>query len=216
MRKAPEQKPEAGAKRRRKFAGVLPFKNELVLPLCGAEAYRTFLSARFLKHFIAVGKIILVAGTPASGKTSFGDYLRDKKHYLHVDIEEFDGSYLHSIWLAAVKLKEMSLFLNTLKERSHNAILSWGFHLDDLQIVADLKRAGVKLWWFEADEARARERFTARGGVSLDVFEAQMKRIKSSRAKIEELFRPNIVKTLRPDNGTMTFREIFEALRNGR
>ena len=163
-----------------------------------------------------MGKIILVAGTPASGKTSFGDYLRDKKHYLHVDIEEFDGSYLHSIWLAAVKLKEMSLFLNTLKERSHNAILSWGFHLDDLQIVADLKRAGVKLWWFEADEARARERFTARGGVSLDVFEAQMKRIKSSRAKIEELFRPNIVKTLRPDNGTMTFREIFEALRNGR
>ena len=100
-----------------------------------------------------MGKIILVAGTPASGKTSFGDYLRDKKHYLHVDIEEFDGSYLHSIWLAAVKLKEMSLFLNTLNERSHNTILTWGFHLDDLQIVADLKRAGVKLWWFEADEA---------------------------------------------------------------
>lgn len=163
-----------------------------------------------------MGKIILVAGTPASGKTSFGDYLRDKKHFLHVDIEEFDGSYLHSVWLAAVKLKEMSLFLNTLKERAHNAVLSWGFHLDDLQVVADLKRAGARIWWFEADEARARERFIARGAVSIDVFDAQMKRIKNNRAKIEELFQPNILTTLRPDNSRMTFREIFDAVRNGR
>jgi hypothetical protein len=163
-----------------------------------------------------VGKIILVAGTPASGKTSFGDYLRDKKHFLHVDMEAFDGSYLHSVWPAAVKLKEMSLFLNTLKERTHNAVLSWGFHLDDLQIVADLKRAGVRIWWFEADEARAREKFIARGAVSIDVFEAQMKRIKNNRAKIEELFQPNILTTLRPDNSRMTFPEIFDAVRNGR
>ena len=163
-----------------------------------------------------MGKIILVAGTPASGKTSFGDYLRDKKHFLHIDIEEFDGSYLHSVWLAAVKLKEMSLFLNTIKERSHNAVLSWGFHLDDLNIVADLKRAGVRVWWFEADEARAREKFIARGNGSLDVFEAQMKRIKSNRARIEELFQPNMLTTLRPDNSRMAFREIFDAMRNGR
>jgi hypothetical protein len=163
-----------------------------------------------------VGKIILVAGTPASGKTSFGDYLRDKKHFLHVDIEEFDGSYLHSVWVAALRLKELSLFLNTLKERTPNAVLSWGFHLDDLQIASDLKRAGVRLWWFEADEARARERFIARAGVSLDVFDAQMKRIKNNRGKIEELFQPNILTTLRSDNSSMTFREIFDAVRNGR
>jgi hypothetical protein len=163
-----------------------------------------------------VGKILLVAGTPASGKTSFGDYLRDKKDFLHVDIEEFEGSYLHSVWAAALRLKEMSLFLNALKERNPNAILSWGFHMDDLQIAADLKRAGVRLWWFEADEARAREKFNARGGGSIDVFDAQMKRIKNSRGKIEELFQPNILTTLRPDNSRMTFREIYEAVRNGR
>ncbi len=163
-----------------------------------------------------MGKIILVAGTPASGKTSFGDYLRDKKHFLHVDIEEFEGSYLHSVWIAALRQKDMSLFLNTLKERNPNAVLSWGFHLDDLQVAADLKKAGVRLWWFEADEARARERFTARGRGSIDVFDAQMKRIKNNRAKIEELFQPNILTTLRPDNSSMTFRELFEAVRNGR
>jgi adenylate kinase family enzyme len=162
-----------------------------------------------------LGKIILVAGTPASGKTSFGDYLRDKKHFLHVDIEEFEGSYFHSVWVAALRLKDVSLFLITLKERSTNTILSWGFHLDDLKIAADLKRAGVRLWWFEADEARARERFIARGGVSIDVFDAQMKRIKNNRGKIEELFQPNILTTLRPDNGRMTFREIFDAVRRG-
>ena len=157
-----------------------------------------------------------MAGTPASGKTSFGDYLRDKKHFLHVDIEAFDGSYLHSVWVASLRLKDVSLFLNTLKERNPNAILTWGFHLDDLQIAADLKRAGVRLWWFEADEARARERFAARGDCPIDVFDAQIKRIKNNRGKIEELFQSNIVKTLRPDNSRMTFREIYETLRNGR
>lgn len=153
---------------------------------------------------------------PASGKTSFGDYLRDRKHFLHVDIEEFEGSYFHAVWTAALRLKDMSLFLNTLKERSHNTVLSWGFHLDDLQIVADLKRAGVRLWWFDADEARARERFMVRKADSIDAFDAQMKRIKNNRAKIEELFQPNILTTLRPDNSNMTFREIFDAVRKGR
>ena len=157
-----------------------------------------------------------MAGTPASGKTSFGDYLRDKKHFLHVDIEEFEGSYFHAVWAAALRLKDVSLFLNTLKERSHNTVLSWGFHLDDLQIVADLKRAGVRIWWFEADEARARERFTSRGADSIDVFEAQMKRIKNNRTKIEELFQPNMLTTLRSDNRCMTFREIFDAIRRSR
>ena len=157
-----------------------------------------------------------MAGTPASGKTSFGDYLRDKKHYLHVDIEEFEGSYYHAVWTAALRLKDMSLFLNTVKERSHNTVLSWGFHLDDLPIVADLKRAGVRLWWFEADEARARERFISRGADSIEVFDAQMKRIKNNRAKIEELFQPNMLTTLKPNNGSMTFREIFEAVRRSR
>jgi hypothetical protein len=163
-----------------------------------------------------LGKIILVAGTPASGKTSFGDYLRDKKHFLHVDMEEFEGSYFHAVWAAALRLKDMSLFLNTLKERSHNTVLSWGFHLDDLQIVADLKRAGVRLWWFQADEARARERFISRGGDSIEAFDAQMKRIKNNRGNIEELFQPNILTTLRPDNSCMTFREIFDAIRRSR
>lgn len=157
-----------------------------------------------------------MAGTPASGKTSFGDYLRDKKHFLHIDIEEFEGSYFHAVWAAALRLKDMSLFLNTLKERSHNTVLSWGFHLDDLQIVADLKRAGVRLWWFEADEARARERFISRGGDSIAAFDAQMKRIKNNRGNIEELFQPNILRTLRPDNSCMTFREIFDAIRRSR
>lgn len=157
-----------------------------------------------------------MAGTPASGKTSFGDYLRDKKHFLHIDIEEFEGSYFHAVWAAALRLKDMSLFLNTLKERSHNTVLSWGFHLDDLQIVADLKRAGVRLWWFEADEARARERFISRGGDSIAAFDAQMKRIKNNRGNIEELFQPNILRTLRPDNSCMTFREIFDAIRKSR
>ena len=64
--------------------------------------------------------------------------------------------------------------------------------------------------------SRAREKFITRGGGSLDVFDAQMKRIKNNRGKIEELFQPNILTTLRPDNSRMTFREIFDAVRKSR
>jgi hypothetical protein len=88
--------------------------------------------------------------------------------------------------------------------------------MDDLQVVADLKKAGVRIWWFEADEARARERFIARADVSIHVFDAQMKRIKNNRGKIEELFQPNILTTLRPDDSRMTFAEIFDAVRKNR
>ena len=154
-----------------------------------------------------------MAGTPASGKTSFGDYLRDKKHFLHVDIEAFHGSYFHSVWDAAVRAGDVSLFLNALEERSAHTVLSWGFHPDDVEIVADFKRAGVKLWWFDADETRARERFVARGSCSINAFEAQMKRIRDNRRKIEQLFQPNILTTLKPDNGSMTFPQIFDLVR---
>ena len=65
----------------------------------------------------------------------------------------------------------------------------------------------------EADEARARERFVARNGTSIEVFEAQMKRIRNNRSKIEELFHPNLLTTLRPNNTCLTFREIFDAVR---
>ena len=157
-----------------------------------------------------------LAARGLTGRSTPGSTPVSSVRDLHVDIEAFEGSYLHSVWVASLRLKDVSLFLNTLKERNPNAILTWGFHLDDLQIAADLKRAGVRLWWFEADEARARERFAARGDSPIDVFDAQIKRIKNNRGKIEELFQSNIVKTLRPNNSRMTFREIYETLRNGR
>jgi hypothetical protein len=159
-----------------------------------------------------VNDIILIAGMPASGKTSFGDYLRDKKHFLHVDLEAFDGSYFHSVWNASLSVGRLEVFLETLKWHATRAVLTWGFHTNNLGIVRALKAAGVVLWWFDGDEAAARERFIARGYGSPDDFEAQIKRINDNRGKIEELFRPNILTTLQPDKSSMTFSQIFEAL----
>jgi hypothetical protein len=149
---------------------------------------------------------------PASGKTSFGDYLRDKKHFLHIDLEAFDGSYFHSVWNASLRIGRLDVFLETVKQHATRVILTWGFHTDNLEIVHALKAAGVVLWWFDADEAVARERFIARGCGSPDDFEAQIKRISENRKKIEELFQPNMLTTLRPDKSSMTFSQIFEAL----
>ena len=99
--------------------------------------------------------IVLIAGIPASGKTSFGDYLRDRKHFLHIDLEAPDGSFLYAL-TKSVRVGRVDGFLEALKGNATRIVLTWGFHTDDLNIVQALKRAGVELWWFDADEEAAR------------------------------------------------------------
>jgi adenylylsulfate kinase-like enzyme len=86
-----------------------------------------------------VNDVILIAGMPASGKTSFGDYLRDKKHFLHVDLKAFDGSYFRSGWNASLSVGRLEVFLETLKRHATRAVLTWGFHTNNLGIVRALK-----------------------------------------------------------------------------
>jgi hypothetical protein len=88
-------------------------------------------------------KITLIAGVPCPGKTTFGDYLRDKKGYQHVDMEAFGGSYLHTIWEVSLSIRRLDVFLQALKEKSAKTVPTWGFHPNDTWIVDALKKRGV-------------------------------------------------------------------------
>jgi hypothetical protein len=160
--------------------------------------------------------MMLLAGVPACGKTSFGDYLRDKKHFLHVDLEAFEGSYLHGIWEASLRVGRLELFVETLKQQTMRIVLTWGFDPIHLNIVRALKAAGIELWWFDADEEAARKRFLARGTVPIERFDAQLARIRAARAEIEACFRPQIIQTLTANGSYLPYDEIFRIMTTGR
>jgi shikimate kinase len=155
--------------------------------------------------------VILIAGIPASGKTSFGDYLRDAKHFLHVDLEAPDECFI-SILDESVRVGRVEVFLDVLKQNATRVVLTWGFHPGDFNIIQALKAAEVELWWFDADEDAARERFLARGTVPLASFEAQLSRIRAAREQIETCFAPRIIQTLRADGSFLSCEEIFDAI----
>jgi hypothetical protein len=159
--------------------------------------------------------VILVAGMPACGKTSFGDFLRDKKYFLHVDLEAFEGSYLHRIWEASLRVQQLELFVETLKQKASRIVLTWGFDPGNLDIVRALNTAGVELWWFDADEEAARKSFLARGTLPIEYFEAQLSRIREAWADMESCFRPHVIQTLPATGEFLTYEEVFKIMTSG-
>jgi hypothetical protein len=155
--------------------------------------------------------VILIAGIPASGKTSFGDYLRDAKHFLHVDLEAPDEFFI-SVLDESVRVGQVQVFLDVLKQNATNVVLTWGFHPGDFNIIQVLKSAEVELWWFDADEDAAREQFLARGTAPFASFLAQLSRINTAREQIEACFAPRIIETLRADGSFLSRDEIFETM----
>jgi hypothetical protein len=140
--------------------------------------------------------IDLIGGVPACGKTTFGDYLRDKKGYLHVDMESFQDSWHHRIWEAARRADDLTLFVELLAREGRPVVLTWGFHPSDLDIVKALRALDVFIWWFDADEAAARTNYIARGTGEIAAFDAQIQRIKKSWSAIHPIVSPRIIRTL--------------------
>jgi hypothetical protein len=155
--------------------------------------------------------VILIAGIPASGKTSFGDYLRDAKRFLHVDLEAPDGFFI-SVLDESVRVGRLEVFLDVLKQNATQVVLTWGFHPGDFNIIEALKSAEVELWWFDADEEAARERFLARGTGTAATFDAQLSRIHAVRDQIDACFAPRIIETLRADGSFLSCEEIYDAM----
>lgn len=155
--------------------------------------------------------VVLIAGIPASGKTTFGDYLRDAKHFLHVDLEAPDAFFI-SVLDESVRVGRLEVFLDVLKQNATRVVLTWGFHPGDFAIIQALKSAEAELWWFDADEEAARERFLARGTGAAASFDAQLSRINAVRDEIEACFAPRIIQTLRPDGSFLSCEEIFDMM----
>lgn len=173
--------------------------------------------------------LLLICGLPATGKTTFGEWLHNTHGFLHLDLEMRDcltRNYLPRFWLERIwNLDKAGLaqFVTYLKVRDQSTVLTWAFHTDLIPFVAQLKDHGFVLWWFEGDRLAIRDSYLARGRVLVSgvAYQGTPDIIKCDRYvaslishwhAIAPLFEPNIVRTLQPDGTYLAAEYIFQQI----
>jgi predicted ATPase len=153
--------------------------------------------------------LLLIAGVPGSGKTTIGDYLRDERGYLHVDMEALIQSAAPGTGWTSI--------LASLAERrrSHpDMVLTWGFiPSQDDEVVRALQRAGHRLVWLDGNREAARRVFLQRGTVPEELLDLQMARI----AQLDlDSFDPTVINTFDRDGQFRSLNEIADQILSDR
>src|ERR1017187_9558778 len=164
---------------------------------------------------------ILIAGIPASGKSTFGKWLAKTHGFIHVDMELPDTGPgglkalgLGSEWKAFLLETDSDSFLKSLREYSTSVALDWGFPPNPwmLSVVSRLDAGGVRLWWFDGDRLAARALFESRGNKPVDTFDNQVAGISAAWAQISALAGHRIVKTVSPDGSFPENAQIYSMI----
>lgn len=159
-------------------------------------------------------KSLLLCGIPASGKSTYGRWLREVQGWTFVDVEE-DGELeragLRSAWDESFT-RGPSALVDLLRSGNRHIALAWGFPPSWLRIVAALKAAGMALWWFDGDRDAARESCIGRGSGSIQHFDIQMSAIRENWFAISAVFGNHIIQNVHPGPQYTAPEEIFERL----
>ena len=177
---------------------------------------------------------LLISGIPASGKTSFGDWLRDSRGYLHVDLDLADClkiTGLPPFWsekerIADLDTSRLREFVRHLKTLGKPAVLTWGFNTDLIDFVRELTGFGVTAWWFEADRLAARTRYASRNTVLRNgvysrgkpdtaLFDRYVATVSSNWARMAPLFGERVIRSLGADGRYVDPVSIFDRIQAG-
>jgi len=159
---------------------------------------------------------IFLAGTPASGKSHFGDWLETNHGFVHIDAEkpgELARLDLHSSWEHLLRTGDGEEFLLRLAALGRPVVFNWGFPLRFLLVVRRLIASGFIPCWFDADVKEARRLFLRRAGVDPEAFEIQVAQIERRRSDIQSTFAPNIFHVLNGLGEHTPPEEIYASLR---
>lgn len=129
--------------------------------------------------------LILIVGIPATGKTTVGNFLRDKFNYKHINFE--DGVSLNRF------VQNPTTYINT-ELNQGDIVITWGFVPveEQIKIVKYLESYGFKLIWFDGNRAAAFREYLKIGREE-KAFYFQMYRIEDS--KVIERLNPLIINT---------------------
>jgi hypothetical protein len=161
---------------------------------------------------------LLITGMPASGKTSFGDWLRDNRGYVHVDLDAADclkTAGLPPFWtekerVASLDTGRLREFVRHLRTVGKPSVLTWTFPTDLVDFTREMTSFGVVAWWFEADRLASRVKYASRNTVlrngvysrgkpDTTLFDRYVGAVNSNWARIAPIFGERIIRTLGAD-----------------
>jgi hypothetical protein len=155
--------------------------------------------------------VVLFSGLPAAGKSWFCGYLVREHGFTHYDLESFPQGWPQPALKTAWDTNR-SEFVRQLKDAHPNVALDWGFPPSYLSWINELGRAGVRLVWFSADAEQARKVFTARGGVDITHFNAQLEAIR--KADLPHAITATVIETLGGNGRFLPLGEVFGKLKS--
>lgn len=166
---------------------------------------------------------LLVCGIPATGKSTFSEWLESHQGFLHLDIDaEYDparqspsGSPQRELADQFFSIKSpMSArpFIKGLEGCKKRVVVDWGFPIGCLWLVKELQQREVDVWWFAGDKSAARTAFEKRGTVELKYFDHQMKMIEESWPDIKSVVGSNIIVALDSEGRHRSPEALYEAM----
>jgi hypothetical protein len=158
--------------------------------------------------------LLLISGRPGAGKTAFCRWLHSRRNYVHVETDlpnTLSGRLAVQNALEAQATKEYALNLGD------DVVVEWGFPPRYLLSVRLLKYVGFDAWWFDADEATARELWRkARGGSPpMQPYLLQTQQIQEAWPRLNKFYGDHILRTVEPGPSYIGFDAIAARLITG-
>lgn len=153
---------------------------------------------------------ILIVGIPGTGKTTIGNYLRDKHSFVHVDMES-DNNIPEAF-------ENPKSFIDRLQNISGDLVVTWGFVPIEqfINLINQLKSLGFKVIWFDGNREFSKKSFIERNkkhgeeflAKSMDDLHVQMTRINDS--DVIKKINPKIVDTFDNNGDFKSYKDIIE------
>ena len=155
---------------------------------------------------------LLIAGLPATGKSTFGDWLEQHNGYFHLDFDEEPlvqqrgfGREQQLLW----KHHQTEPLVEALRARHQPVVLTWGFAPKFLPLVERMLAHGFATVWFAADPATSRRAFIARGGIDVKYFDQFLVTLLPVEPAIFQVFQGHVLRPLRDDGTRLPPSAIF-------
>lgn len=155
---------------------------------------------------------LLLAGVPATGKSSFGNWLEEEKGYFHLDFDEEDiiqrrgfGREQDLLW----HQHQVEPLLKAVIAWHQPIVLTWGFAPHFLPLVKHLLTCGFVPVWFTAACETARQASIHRGGIDVKYFDQYMDAMTPMEQEIIAVFGGHVLRPLQDDGTRLPFSAIY-------
>ncbi len=161
-----------------------------------------------------MGKIVLLSGIPASGKSTHGKWLETEMGCVYWDLEHEtleEAGTRAGLYLGTNA--DLGSLLAVAKRISKTIVIDWGFPPDVcLNTVRWLSENGVEIWWFDGDREAARISFLRRSPELEQALDIQMEKIVRFDTEIKDLFEDHQINSVTLGPKYLSHKKIYKTL----